>query len=88
MKAKKFFNSTREIIMGATTYNAINLDGFSQSFGKGNGTLQCPTFMNFNEFNFMTFARRRTHPMPRISTIVTFGRIRVKRKRHQCFSQP
>ncbi len=88
MKGKKFLNSTKEIIMGATTHNVINLDGFSQFFGLGNGTPQCPTFMNFNEFNFMTFTRRRTRPMPRISTIVTFGRIGIKRKRHQCLSQP
>jgi hypothetical protein len=43
--------------------------------------------MNLNEFNFMTFARPSTHSMPRISTIVTFGRIGVKRKKHGCSYQ-
>jgi hypothetical protein len=43
--------------------------------------------MNFNGFNFMTFARPRTHPMPKISRIVTFGKIRIKRKKHQCSYQ-
>jgi hypothetical protein len=41
--------------------------------------------MNLNEFNFMTFARPKRHPTPRISIIVTFGRIGIKRKKTSMF---
>jgi hypothetical protein len=49
--------------------NAIHLDGFSQSFGLGNGPPQFLTFVNFNDSNSKTLTRPSTRPTP--TTIVT-----------------